>query len=77
MVVKTELSNDRVINFYMKKGFVQVGDNVETIENLRVELAVLKLALWLTSPKTRSSCTGGVRRVWSQWTAFGLQSVDS
>ncbi|MGP8071346.1 MAG: N-acetyltransferase family protein [Candidatus Bathyarchaeia archaeon] len=45
MVVKTELSNDRAINFYMKKGFVQVGDNVETIENLRVELAVLKLAL--------------------------------
>jgi ribosomal protein S18 acetylase RimI-like enzyme len=45
MVVKTEMSNERAINFYMKKRFVQVGDTVETVENSKVELAVLKLTL--------------------------------
>ena len=45
MVVKTETSNERAINFYMKKGFVRVGDTVETVENSKIEWAVLKLAL--------------------------------
>ena len=45
MTVKTEMSNERAINFYMKKGFVRVGGIVETVETSRVELAVLKLAL--------------------------------
>jgi putative acetyltransferase len=45
MVTKTEKSNGRAINFYVKKGFVRVGDTVETVENSKVELAVLKLAL--------------------------------
>ena len=45
MTVKTEMSNERAINFYMKKGFVRVGDIVETVETSKVELAVLKLAL--------------------------------
>ena len=45
MVVKTEMSNERAINFYLKKGFVQVGVAVETVENSKVELVVLKLTL--------------------------------
>ena len=45
MVVKIEMSNERAINFYVKKGFVQVGDTVETVEDSKVELATLKLAL--------------------------------
>jgi len=45
MVVKTEMSNERAIKFYMKKGFVRVEDIVETVETSKVELMVLKLAL--------------------------------
>jgi ribosomal protein S18 acetylase RimI-like enzyme len=45
MMVKTEMSNERAISFYLKKGFLQVGDIVETVETSKVELAVLKLAL--------------------------------
>jgi putative acetyltransferase len=45
MVVKTETSNKRAINFYMKKGFVRIGETVETVENSKVELALLKLTL--------------------------------
>jgi ribosomal protein S18 acetylase RimI-like enzyme len=45
MVVKIEMSNERALNFYVKKGFVQVGDTVETVEDSKVELATLKLAL--------------------------------
>jgi len=45
MVAKTETSNERVISFHMKKGFLRVRDTVETVENSRVELTLLKLPL--------------------------------
>jgi ribosomal protein S18 acetylase RimI-like enzyme len=45
MVVKTETSNDRAISFYTKKGFVRVGNTVETVETSKVDLTTLRLAL--------------------------------
>ena len=45
MVVKTETSNERAINFYMKKGFIRLGETVEAVENSKLELTVLKLTL--------------------------------
>jgi ribosomal protein S18 acetylase RimI-like enzyme len=45
MVVKTEASNQQAISFYVKKGFVPVGNVVETVENSKVELAMLRLVL--------------------------------
>ena len=45
MVVKTEASNERAISFYMKRGFVRIGNVVETVENSKVELAMLRLVL--------------------------------
>ena len=45
MVVKTEASNERAISFYVKKGFVRLGNSVEIVENSKVDLATLKLAL--------------------------------
>ena len=45
IVVKTETSNERAINFYVKKGFVRLGDAVETVEGSNVALVTLKLAL--------------------------------
>ncbi len=45
MVVKTEASNERAISFYVKKGFVPAGNVVETVENSKVDLAMLRLVL--------------------------------
>jgi putative acetyltransferase len=45
MIVKTEASNERAISFYLKRGFVRLGNAVETVENSKVELAALRLAL--------------------------------
>ena len=45
MVVKTENSNERAITFYTKKGFVRIGNVVETIEDSNVQLVVLRLIL--------------------------------
>jgi ribosomal protein S18 acetylase RimI-like enzyme len=45
MIVKTETSNEYAISFYVKKGFVRIGNVVETVENSKVELAVLRLVL--------------------------------
>ncbi|MGD0550012.1 MAG: GNAT family N-acetyltransferase [Candidatus Bathyarchaeia archaeon] len=45
MVVKTEASNERAISFYVKRGFVRLGNAVETVDNSKVELATLKLVL--------------------------------
>ena len=45
MVVKTEASNERAISFYVKRGFVRLGNAVETVENSKVDLAALRLAL--------------------------------
>jgi ribosomal protein S18 acetylase RimI-like enzyme len=45
MVAKTETSNERAISFYTKKGFARAADTVEMVENSKLELAVLKLAL--------------------------------
>jgi ribosomal protein S18 acetylase RimI-like enzyme len=45
MVVKTEASNERAISFYVKKGFVRLGNAVERVENSKVDLATLRLAL--------------------------------
>jgi len=45
MVVKTEASNERAISFYAKKGFVRLGNAVEMLENSKVDLATLRLAL--------------------------------
>jgi ribosomal protein S18 acetylase RimI-like enzyme len=45
MVVKTEASNERAISFYMKRGFVRIGNVVETVENSKIELAILRLVL--------------------------------
>jgi ribosomal protein S18 acetylase RimI-like enzyme len=45
MVVKAETSNDRAISFYTKKGFVRVGNTVETVETSKVDLTTLRLAL--------------------------------
>jgi ribosomal protein S18 acetylase RimI-like enzyme len=45
LVVKTEASNERAISFYMKRGFVRIGNAVETVENSNVELAMLRLVL--------------------------------
>jgi len=45
MVVKTENSNERAINFYRNKGFVRIGNVVETVENSKVQLVVLRLIL--------------------------------
>jgi ribosomal protein S18 acetylase RimI-like enzyme len=45
MIVKTETSNKRAINFYTKKGFVRIGNVVETVENSKVQLVVLGLVL--------------------------------
>jgi putative acetyltransferase len=45
MVVKTEASNERAISFYMKRGFVRIGNVVETVENSKIDLAMLRLVL--------------------------------
>jgi len=45
MVGKTEMSNDRAISFYMKRGFVRIGNAAETIGNSKIDLAVLRLIL--------------------------------
>jgi ribosomal protein S18 acetylase RimI-like enzyme len=45
MVVKTEASNERAISFYVKRGFVRLGNALETVENSKVDLAALRLAL--------------------------------
>jgi len=45
IVVKTETSNERAIIFYVNKGFVRLGDAVETVEGSNVELTTLKLVL--------------------------------
>jgi putative acetyltransferase len=45
MVVKTEASNERAISFYMKRGFVRIGNAVETVENSKIDLAMLRLVL--------------------------------
>jgi ribosomal protein S18 acetylase RimI-like enzyme len=45
MVVKTEASNERAISFYTKRGFVRIGNAVETVENSKVDLAMLRLVL--------------------------------
>jgi len=45
IIVKTETSNEHAISFYVKKGFVRIGNVVETVENSKVELAVLRRVL--------------------------------
>jgi ribosomal protein S18 acetylase RimI-like enzyme len=45
MIVKTEASNERAISFYVKRGFVRLGNAVETVDDSKVELATLKLVL--------------------------------
>ena len=45
MVVKTEASNERAISFYVKKGFVRLGNAVEIVENSKIGLATLRLTL--------------------------------
>jgi ribosomal protein S18 acetylase RimI-like enzyme len=45
MVVKTEASNERAISFYVKRGFVRLGNAVETVENSKVDLSTLRLVL--------------------------------
>ena len=45
MVVKTEASNERAISFYMKRGFVRIGNVVEIVGNSKVELVMLRLVL--------------------------------
>jgi putative acetyltransferase len=45
MVVKTEASNERAISFYMKRGFVRIGNAVETVEDSKIDLAMLRLVL--------------------------------
>jgi ribosomal protein S18 acetylase RimI-like enzyme len=45
MIVKTETSNERAIGFYVKKGFVRIGNTDETVGNSKVELAVLRVVL--------------------------------
>lgn len=45
MVVKTEMSNDRAISFYMKRGFVRIGNALETVGNSKIDLAMLRLVL--------------------------------
>jgi putative acetyltransferase len=45
IVVKTEISNERAISFYTKRGFARLGNVVETVGNSRVELETLKLVL--------------------------------
>jgi ribosomal protein S18 acetylase RimI-like enzyme len=45
MVVKTEASNERAIGFYMKRGFVRIGNAVETVENSKIDLAMLRRVL--------------------------------
>lgn len=45
MTVKTESSNERAISFYEKRGFVRIGNVVETVENSEVDLAMLGLSL--------------------------------
>ena len=45
MMVKTEASNERAISFYVKRGFVRLGNAVETVDDSKVELATLKLVL--------------------------------
>ena len=45
MVVKTEASNERAISFYVKNGFVRLGKVVETVDNSKVDLAMLRLLL--------------------------------
>ena len=45
MVVKTEASNERAISFYMKRGFVRIGNAVETVENSKIDLVMLRLVL--------------------------------
>jgi ribosomal protein S18 acetylase RimI-like enzyme len=45
MVVKTETSNERAISFYMKQGFVPLRNIVETVNDSKVDLAVLRLVL--------------------------------
>jgi putative acetyltransferase len=45
MVVKTEASNERAISFYVKRGFVRLGNAVETVGNSKVDLTTLRLAL--------------------------------
>lgn len=45
MVIKTEASNERAISFYMKRGFVRIGNVVEIVGNSKVELVMLRLVL--------------------------------
>jgi ribosomal protein S18 acetylase RimI-like enzyme len=45
MTVKTEASNQHAISFYLKKGFVPIGNAVETVEDSKVELTMLRLVL--------------------------------
>ena len=45
IVVKTEASNGRAISFYLKKGFVRLGNVIETVDNSKVDLAMLRLTL--------------------------------
>ena len=54
MQVKTETSNQRAIQFYVKKGFVQVGEAVETVDDSKVKVAVLELALSQSKNPSRS-----------------------
>jgi ribosomal protein S18 acetylase RimI-like enzyme len=44
IVVKTEVSNERAISFYVKRGFVRIGNIVETVEDSKVDLAMLRLS---------------------------------
>ena len=45
IVVKTEASNERAISFYLKKGFVRLGNVVETVDNSKMDLAMFRLIL--------------------------------
>lgn len=45
MVVKTETSNERALNFYIEKGFTKVGNAVEMVGNSKVDLVVLNVEL--------------------------------
>ena len=45
IVVKTEVSNERAISFYVKRGFVRIGNAVEIVGDSNVDLAMLRLVL--------------------------------
>ena len=45
VVVRTEVTNERAIGFYESRGFERVGDVVQVVEGIEIEVVELKRAL--------------------------------